>query len=451
MANTIDSPTATPTRASGLWPFDPAKVPFYYGWVIVVVGSIGVLASVPGQTAGVSVFTDHLTLSTGLSRLQLSIAYLIGTGTSGIILPFGGRAIDTYGSRVVALVATVGLSATLVGLSFVGPMSDPVGLVVLSIGFGCLRFCGQGLMTLSSRTMISQWFDRRRGLVSSGSNAVMSFAFASSPALLLALIEIDGFRMAWRMMALGLIVIMGVVATVFFRISPETSGLIVDGGVKSLGGAAADEADDEVLAPVAVHQATRAEAARDLRFWAVTIPVAAMSTTSTALTFHILDLGAELGLADDRIVRIFVPIAFVSLPVTLLGGWLVDTIPPMVVAGVMSLAQIVMYLSVPNLASAGWAVVAIVAWGIAQGCYAPLTSAAVPRLFGRTHLGSISGLQMSVMVIGSAIGPALFALVETTLGSYERALWISLVMPVTGVIVAVVSRNTSRVRVSLEQ
>ncbi len=176
-----------------------------------------------------------------------------------------------------------------------------------------------------------------------------------------------------------------------------------------------------------------------------------MSTTSTALTFHILDLGAELGLADDRIVRIFVPIAFVSLPVTLLGGWLVDTIPPMVVAGVMSLAQIVMYLAVPNLASAGWAVVAIVAWGIAQGCYAPLTSAAVPRLFGRTHLGSISGLQMSVMVIGSAIGPALFALVETTLGSYERALWISLVMPVTGVIVAVVSRNTSRVRVSLEQ
>ncbi len=56
---------------------------FYYGWIVLVVGSIGVLASVPGQTAGVSVFTDHLTDATGLSRLQLSIAYLIGTGSSG--------------------------------------------------------------------------------------------------------------------------------------------------------------------------------------------------------------------------------------------------------------------------------------------------------------------------------------------------------------------------------
>ena len=150
-------------RSPGRWPFDPAKVPFYYGWVVLVVGTLGIMASIPGQTAGVSVFTDPLTDSTGLSRIQLSIAYLIGTGTSGFLLPFGGRAIDRYGSRVMAMAAVLGLAATVTGMSFVGPMSTPVGMVVMSIGFGCLRFSGQGLLTLSSRTMISQWFDRRRG------------------------------------------------------------------------------------------------------------------------------------------------------------------------------------------------------------------------------------------------------------------------------------------------
>ncbi|MEL6985416.1 MAG: MFS transporter, partial [Actinomycetota bacterium] len=109
---------------------------FYYGWVILVVGSVGVLASIPGQTAGVSVFTDDLTATTGLSRLQLAIAYLIGTGSSGLLLPFGGRALDVWGPRLVALVATVGLAATVTALSFVGPMSSLVGLVVMSIGFG---------------------------------------------------------------------------------------------------------------------------------------------------------------------------------------------------------------------------------------------------------------------------------------------------------------------------
>lgn len=113
--------------------------------------------------------------------------------------------------------------------------------------------------------------------------------------------------------------------------------------------------------------------------------------------------------------------------------------PPIVVGAVMSLAQIVMYLTVPAIADPALAVVAIAAWGVAQGCYAPLTSAALPRLFGRRHLGAIAGLQMSAMVIGSAVGPALFALVKSTFGTYEAALWISVLLPIVGVAVAALS------------
>ncbi len=75
----------------------------------------------------------------------------------------------------------------------------------------------------------SQWVERRRGVVSSASNAVMGFAFASSPAFLLALIEIDGFRTAWRVLALGLVGVMGTIVAVFFGVSPEASGLVIDG------------------------------------------------------------------------------------------------------------------------------------------------------------------------------------------------------------------------------
>ena len=435
-AHQSDLRDAPSPRTGDRWPFDPARVPFYYGWVVLVVGSIGVLASVPGQTAGVSVFTDELTATTGLTRLELSIAYLIGTGASGFLLPRAGRALDRYGSRRVALVAVVGLAVTLGGLSMVGPMTTALGVVTMSVGFGCLRFTGQGLLTLSSRTMVSQWFERRRGLVSSASNAVMSFAFAASPALLLALIEVDGFRTAWRILAVVLVLVIGSVVVVLFRDSPETSGLKIDGGIA--------EPVGHGDAPVAIgsdHDQTRDEAVRDLRFWAVTIPVVAMASTSTALTFHILDYGAELGIADDRIVRIFLPIAFVAVPVTMIGGWLIDTISPVLIAALMSAVQVVMYIAVTMLDRPVAAVVAIVAWGVAQGCYAPLTSAALPRLFGRRHLGSIAGLQMSAMVIGSAIGPALFALVDSIGGSYRPALWISAALPAGGVVAATIANR----------
>ena len=43
---------------------------------------------------------------------------------------------------------------------------------------------------------------------------------------------------------------------------------------------------------------------------------------------------------------------------------------------------------------------------------------------------------MSLMVIGSAIGPAMFALVKATTGSYLPALWISAAVPAVGLVLA---------------
>ena len=422
-------------------------MPFYYGWVVVVAATIGAIASVPGQTAGVSVFTDDLISTTGLTRLQLAVAYLVGTGTSGVLLGAGGRAIDRFGSRVVALAATVGLAATLVGLSFVGPMNTAVGIVVMSIGFGCLRFSGQGLLTLASRTMMAQWFDRRRGVVTACSSAFSSFAFAAAPALLLLMIDIDGYRTAWRILALLLIAVIGTVIVTLYRVSPEAAGIELDGRGRTAIPNETDR-DESVARPTPVvgtdQDATRSSAIRDLRFWAVTIPVAAIASTSTAITFHIVDLGSEIGLTDDEIVRIFVPIAFVSVPVTLVSGWLVDRMSPLLIAAVMALAQLVMYPTVGMLDVRWAAVAAIVTWGLAQGCFSTLTTAALPKIFGRRHLGAISGAQMSAMVIGSAIGPAFFALVQSITGGYRAALWLSATVPAIALVLAVAGLRRER-------
>ena len=55
-------------------PFSPARCPVFYGWPVVGVGALGILMSVPGQTMGVSVFTDSLLTVLGLTRDQLSTA-----------------------------------------------------------------------------------------------------------------------------------------------------------------------------------------------------------------------------------------------------------------------------------------------------------------------------------------------------------------------------------------
>ena len=128
--------------------------------------------------------------------------------------------------------------------------------------------------------------------------------------LLHGLIAMSGFRDAWRRLAAGLIVVVATLILVTYRSRPEDCGIEIDTGGNP------PSSGSPVRSPgSATVEMTRAEALRDRRFWAVTIPVAAMATVSTALTFHIIDFGAEIGLTDDEVVRIFVPIAMVSVPV----------------------------------------------------------------------------------------------------------------------------------------
>ena len=82
------------------FPFDPARLPFFYGSVVLVCGTLGVLASAPGQTVGVSVFTDFLIQAHHLSRSWISFAYLVGTIASAIAITQAGQLYDRFGGQI---------------------------------------------------------------------------------------------------------------------------------------------------------------------------------------------------------------------------------------------------------------------------------------------------------------------------------------------------------------
>ena len=65
--------------------------------MIVFAATLGSIFSIPGQTMGFSVFTDILIKELGLSRVELSLAYCLGTVASGFSLPWMGRVLDRWG------------------------------------------------------------------------------------------------------------------------------------------------------------------------------------------------------------------------------------------------------------------------------------------------------------------------------------------------------------------
>ncbi|MEO0517585.1 MAG: MFS transporter [Cyanobacteria bacterium P01_A01_bin.116] len=432
-----------PTRAlfQPNFPFSPAKFPVFYGWVILVASVLGVLTSIPGQTIGVSVFTDHLIEATGLSRLQLANAYLVGTLTSGCLLPFGGKLLDKLGARRIVVLAAVGLGVTLCYLAGCDRLSvilsdrlsidsPPVAAVLLVIGFVSLRFCGQGMLTMTSRTTLGKWFERRRGQVSGIEGIFVAFGFAIAPYWLSQSIAAVGWRGTWLMLAAVIGLGMSSVGWLLFRDNPEVCGLSMDGESVALAKTALAQSPAKKGSAVPPPSAeplwglTRRQAMGTVIFWAATLAFASQALSVTGITFHIVSIGADAGFTEAEIVGIFLPKAIVSTGVGFVVGLLSDRVRLQVMFIFMMVFQAMGIVAVANLSVPGMFSVAVVGLGVSMGCFATLTTVVLPRFFGRAHLGSISGVQMMMIVIGSAIGPSLLANFEAATGSYKGGLYV---------------------------
>ncbi|MEM7430073.1 MAG: MFS transporter, partial [Pseudomonadota bacterium] len=82
---------------------------FFYGWVIVAVGSLGILTSGPGQSHTFSVFLDPIGRDLGIDNATLASAYGLATLAAAFALPHMGKLIDRFGARKALMLIVAGL------------------------------------------------------------------------------------------------------------------------------------------------------------------------------------------------------------------------------------------------------------------------------------------------------------------------------------------------------
>lgn len=403
------------------WPFDIRRSPFFYGWVVWLLSTLGFLFSIPGQTMGMAVFTDQFIEVLGLSRTQLSLAYLVGTVGSSLFLTRAGRWYDRLGGRVMVALASLALALMLLfiaatdvlaGMVGGGPV---VGFVLIMLGYFGVRFFGQGVLTSAARNVLQLWFEKRRGLVSSARGVFVSLGFSLAPLGLAWLIGISGWREALAFLALGC-AIFAVAAYLLLRDNPISCGVHADGNSQAR----------EISGVALQKSATFDEAKRSPVFWIYSLSLAMHALFGTAVTFHIVSIFAESGRSPTEAFAYFLPAAIVSTSVNLVVGWLADSsaLKPFLVlmlAGFIAGALGLLHLDT------NWGYWMLIAgFGAGGGLWSVTSNLAFIRNFGPLHLGEISGLCTAAMVFASAIGPALFSLGLDVFGSYAAAEWLCL-------------------------
>ena len=431
-------------------PFCPARFPFFYGWVIVAVSTLSIVCSIPGQTAGVGVFTDYLIEALGTTRSHLATAYLIGTIVSGVILPYAGKLLDRIGVRAMSVLSSVGLGLSLLILSQTGwinqALSSVISWHVLPIAVGAfsfflIRFFGQGNMTMVGRVAMGKWFNHWRGTATAIAGVPISFGFSAAPWLLDKLISAFGWQPACWILA-GLIGGgMTLIGALFFRERPEDCGLVMDGQVMN-----PPEKQKNTVVHHVYRQFTRSEAIRTVSFWAFALGLAIQSLIITAVAFHITDIGAEMGKTREEAVMLFFYSSFIAIPTRFGISYCVDNtrlrLRWVLSALTITVAGYTIGLMFLDTTVGFW--FTILNFGLSGGIFGVLLNVPFPRYFGRDHLGAISGLNMSIMVIASAVGPKLFSLGKEYLGNYRNAAALVLILPALILVLSFFTRNPQR-------
>ncbi|MGB7341428.1 MAG: MFS transporter [Phototrophicaceae bacterium] len=401
--------------------------PIYYGWIVLIVAIIGVIATAPGQSFTVSLFIDFFIDEFDLSRTSVSALFSIATFVGSLSLTFVGQLIDRYGNRRMAVIIAALFSTVLVLFSFV---TGPIGLL---FGFLGIRMLGQGSLGLVNNTVIVEWFKRLRGRVMSIVLISFSvFQFFYIPFLQRQL-EVLDWRTVWVYMGVAVACVTIPLTWIFMRNTPEEFGLLPDGDAVP----SADAVPD--LEAIIEDSWTLADVVKNPTFWVFVFGRIISPAWGTGLILHQISIFSELGHDARTAAANYATITIFTAIFAVIFGYLVDRLRPGIVMiiqlGALIAAMILATLMTSQILLWGYAL----SFGIMMGGGAVFDGAVWVNLFGRGHQGTIRGFVSTALVTGTAIGPILFGLSLDLMGSYSPVLWLGVILSVIAIIGAFIA------------
>src|SRR6185437_2995350 len=179
-----------------------ARLPFYYGWIVVAVAFLTTAIAVNARTS-FSLLLPPMLTEFGWKDSVTAGAFSFGFLITACLSPLLGPLMDRLGARLVMELGVICLAA---GMLLASLASEPWHIyatlgVLVAIGGVFLGFTGQGLL-------LPAWFVRRRGLAMSIAFSGVGVGSVVMMPWLQSIIGTMGWRAAcWRLGLLALVVL----------------------------------------------------------------------------------------------------------------------------------------------------------------------------------------------------------------------------------------------------
>ena len=394
----------------------------HYGWVMVVI-SIGILATHALTLYAFGVFLKPLTIEFGWERGALSVAYSMSVLVGGGLGILSGRLTDRYGPRPIVTIGGLSTGIAFLLMSLISSLWQVYLIwgILMGIGFS---FCFIPVMSL-----IPRWFTKRRGIATGIVMAGMGLGGMITPPLAQWLIDACGWRNAFVILGLITLVIVTPIAQ-FMKHSPQRAGLKPYGGDETT--------EDKQSQSPAAEGFSLSQAIRTARFWLFGLILAGFFFCFGTIMVHIVPYASDVGIPSIIAASILSIAAGISIIGRLGTGFLSDRI-----GGTLALSACVSLITLALI----WLLFVREVWmfyvfavifGLSYGGLVTLLPVVAAELFGVVSLGVILGGLTFVGTIGEALGAPLSGSIFDITGSYSLAFLICAVICAVAVILSLV-------------
>lgn len=387
------------------------RLPFFYGWLIVLGGAVGGSFMLGSAQFATSTFLVPMQEELGWSQTLIYGAFSVRILVGGLLGAFLGPLIDhRWAPRVI-----MPIGAVLMGVSFlvVKWAESPLAYY---LGYGVVGAIGLSITSVTMWEALSvKWFVRKR------IKAIMWVAAGAAsgplvfPMTLTLLINAVGWRDAWFWFGIGTIAVLLPLA-LLVRTSPEDMGLLPDGDTET--SLRADAAAGRAR-PADEFSFTRKEAMRNRSFWlmtaAMTVPVIGL----TGYQSHWIPYFREIGFSAQMAAAAVMGYGFFNVTGRFVWTWVASRFPiqrVMVVQAFIAASGVVLMLSIQNNYM-------LFFWSVFQGLnlasYFALQAIISANYFGRDHIGSIRGVMFPFANGMRAAAPLFLGATHDWMGSYR--------------------------------
>lgn len=399
----------------------------YYGWIVVI--SMFLITTVLyGVISSYGFFFKSIEIEFELTRTTTSAVSSANRILGGFIALGVGYTLDKFGPRKVIFLMGLFTGISLILTSYAQSTWQ------LFITYSLLLSLGVGATFVVATTVVTRWFDRKRGLALGISGASSGLGMVLIAPLATLLIANTGWRTAYIVIGLiSLVVILPLSSLI--KGEPGDVGSLLDEEKKGTTIKQRNKGYTR-LNPIPLYKVFRSRSFW-ISFFIWIFHGSSIFFVFTHLVPHILDSGFSSGEAASVVSAMGVAIIVGRI----LLGFASDRLGRKKVAASAAFLQVLAMLLMIWSQELGMFYAFAIVYGFAYSGFTSSMAALISDVFGLSRIGTVFGILEVSFGVGSALGPIIGGLVFDIAGSYHMAFMImALLMFLSTLLVGIIKK-----------